>query len=75
MLPVYWLMMIVTTGPATEGRNLALHVGNFSSLANCDVGGRESARIVAATPNAVTAVTFLCVRTNDERSSPPPEPK
>jgi hypothetical protein len=63
---IFWLILVATAGPnAHEAR--MMHVGNFSSLEECQSAGKAAA-FVGAGP---TTRNFVCVQANTQGIDPP----
>ena len=73
MQPTFWLMMIASVSGSPGASPAVVHVGNFSELRLCQEAAGIAARAMTGTPSAAGNANFLCVPTNDTRTSPPAE--
>jgi hypothetical protein len=66
----FWLILITAVG--TNGSATVTHIGNFSSLANCQNFARSATYPV--TPPSLqdyAKIKMLCVQANDAQTKPP----
>jgi hypothetical protein len=67
---IVWWLVLVTVGGG--GPNVPMiHVGTFSSLANCQAAANGAAPVDTVPGGKVTGFVFTCVQANDSGSSPP----
>ena len=63
---IFWLIFVMTAGPnAHEAR--MMHVGNFSSLEEC----QSAAKAAAFIGGGPTTRNFVCVQANSQGINPP----
>ena len=69
---LFWLVLIAYGGPGAEVRHnpAMLHVGNFSSLSECQKAALNSTS--KQHPALRANVTYYCVQANDANTQPPP---
>jgi hypothetical protein len=63
---IFWLILVVTAGPTAQTTRM-MHVGNFSTLAEC----QSAAKAAAFVGLAPTTRNFVCVQANTQGISPP----
>jgi hypothetical protein len=60
----FWLILSLASGSSP------LHVGTFSSMANCEAAGK-AAIVISPTP-APLPHNFICAQTREAGAAPPP---
>ena len=63
---VFWLILVVTAGANAQIPKM-MHVGNFSSLAEC----QSAAKAAAFVGGGATTRNFVCVQANTQGINPP----
>jgi hypothetical protein len=63
---IFWLILVITAGPTAQTTRM-MHVGNFSTLADCQ-SAAKSAAFVGLAP---TTRNFVCVQANTQGINPP----
>jgi hypothetical protein len=68
---IFWLVLIVSGAVADPHSPRMMHVGNFSSYANCEKFAAEYITPVKA--SHTPEITMLCIQSNElARTQPPP---
>jgi hypothetical protein len=63
---IFWLILVITAGPTAQTTRM-MHVGNFSTLAEC----QSAAKAAAFVGLGPTTRNFVCVQANTQGINPP----